>query len=175
MSEAIGDGEMKVLVVYGTSSGCTTGVAEKIGERLTELGATVDVVSAEKAGDPSEYDAVIVGSGVRAGSWHSAAKKWAEAHATALKARPVALFTVGLTPQDPSKNDEVKRYTDALLQATGIEPVDIGVFAGWNEPKAFSFVERTVLKMMKAPVGDFRDMKAIAGWAESVLPKLGRA
>jgi menaquinone-dependent protoporphyrinogen oxidase len=163
---------MRVLVVYGTGSGCTTGIAERIGQRWSAQGATVDVVPAEKAPAPVGYDVVIVGSGVRAGSWHASAKKWFEANAEALRSLPVALFTVGLTPAgDSSKTAEVVRYTDAMLASTAVEPLDVAAFAGWNEPKKFAFVERTILKMMKAPIGDFRDMDAVDRWTDAIIAK----
>lgn len=175
-SWTMGDGDMKALVVYGTGTGCTAGIAEQIGKTLAEKGATVEVISAEKAGDPAGYDAVLVGSGVRIGNWHAPAKSWVEANAGALKSLPVAFFTCGLTTvSGPEKADEVRAYTNALIEATGVKPVDIGVFAGWFEPKQFSFVERTVLKMMKAPQGDFRDMDAVAAWTDAVAPKLSAA
>ena len=40
----------KVLVVYGTSTGCTAGVAERIGKALADKGASVEVVSAKVDG-----------------------------------------------------------------------------------------------------------------------------
>ncbi|NTV76079.1 MAG: efflux RND transporter permease subunit [Holophaga sp.] len=48
----------------------------------------------------------------------------------------------------------------------------LGLFAGWNEPKGFSFLERTILGAMKAPKGDFRDWAAIDEWTTSVAPRL---
>lgn len=171
-----GDGEMKALVVYGTKSGCTTGIAERIGATLAERGMTVDVRPVEKAGDPSAYDAVVVGSGIRVGSWHAPVKEWVAANADALKGFPVAFYTCCLTlATDPEKSEEVRAYTDALVTETGVTPVDVGLFAGWNEPKAFSLIERTVMKVMKAPQGDFRDFEAVAAWAEDVAPRLGAA
>ncbi len=168
----------KILVVYGTGTGCTAGIAERIGAKLTETGATVEVVSAKDAPAAAGYDAVVVGSGVRAGSWHKAAKEWVAANAGTLKAGateaiPVAFFTACLTMADPEKADQVRVYTDALIAETGVEPVDVGLFAGWNEPKEFPFVERTILKLMKAPTGDFRDWNAIDAWATEVAGKLG--
>jgi menaquinone-dependent protoporphyrinogen oxidase len=164
----------RALVVYGTGTGCTAGIAERIGQTLASNGVTVEVVPAKDAPDPAGYDAVIVGSGIRAGSWHQPAKDWVVKHAEVLKGSKVALFTACLTlGQDPSKTTEVLAYTEALIAETGIEPRDIGLFAGWNEPKTFSFIERTILKMMKAPEGDFRDWQAIEAWAEAVVPKLG--
>lgn len=172
----MGAGMSKVLVVYGTGSGCTIGVARQIGTTLSERGATVEVVAATAAPVPAGYDAVIVGSGVRAGNWHGPVKSWVTANATALKGVPVAFFTACLTlATDPSKRDEVRAYTDPVIKESGVEPVDIGLFAGWNEPKKFSFIERTILKMMKSPEGDFRDFGAIGAWAAETAPKLGLA
>ena len=170
----MGAGMSKVLVVYGTGSGCTSGVAERIGRALADKGATVEVVSAKEAPDPAGFDAVVAGSGIRAGNWHAPVKEWVAKHAAALKGKPVALYTVCLTlASEPDKTDEVRAYTDPLLGETGITPVDIGLFAGWNEPKRFSFLERAIMKMMKAPEGDFRDWAKIDAWAGDSSAKLG--
>jgi menaquinone-dependent protoporphyrinogen oxidase len=167
---------MKVLVVHGTKSGCTAGIAEQVAKTLSEQGIRVDVASAESAGSAAEYDAVVVGSGVRVGTWHQSARTWVADNADALKSRPTAFFTCGLMiTEGAEKVDEVRGYTDKVIEETGVIPVDIGLFAGWNEPKAFSFVERGVMKVMKAPQGDFRDMDAIAAWTESIAPRLGLA
>ncbi len=163
----------KVLVVYATGTGCTAGIAERIGKTLTAAGSTVEIVSAKDAPIAAGYDAVLVGSGVRAGSWHKVAKEWVAANAVTLKTVPVAFFTVCLTMADAEKANDVRVYTDALIAETEVEPVDVGLFAGWNEPAEFPFVERTILKLMKAPTGDFRDWDAIDAWTAEVAVKLG--
>lgn len=164
----------KVLVVYGSKSGCTVGVAEKIAETLAATGAAVEVVAAEKAGDARDYDAVVVGSGVRMGQWHEPVRSWVAANASALATTPTAFYTCCLTlARSPEKTDEVRAYTDTLIAETGVTPVDIGLFAGWNEPKRFSLLERMIMKAMKAPVGDFRDFSAVASWATSTASALG--
>jgi len=164
----------KVLVVYGTKSGCTAGVAERIGSALATAGVSVDVAPAEDRPDPAGYDGVIVGSGIRVGQWHAATKEWVAENADALKVRPTALYTVCLTvATDREKLDEVRAYTNPVLAASGIEPIDVGLFGGWFEPKRFSFIERTVLKAMKAPQGDHRDWDEIDAWVAGVAPKLG--
>jgi len=164
---------MKALVVYGTKSGCTAGIAEKIGETLSGQGFMVRVAPVQDAGAAEEYDAVVIGSGVRAGNWHEPARSWVKKNAATLKSMPVAFYTCGLMIQDSSKTAEVLSYTDALIEETGVTPVDIGLFAGWNEPKQFSFVERSIMKLMKAPSGDFRDWNVVAAWAEKIAPQLG--
>lgn len=166
----------RALVVYGTKTGCTAGIAEAIAEGLRSTGVAVDVKTAEEKPDPSTYDAVLVGSGVRAGLWHAHAKQWLVGHADALKDRPLALFTACLTMHtNPEKADEVRAYTDLLLSETGLQPVDIGLFPGMNVPKTFSLPERLIMKAMKAPEGDFRDMEAAAAWGRDLAPTLGLA
>ncbi|HET6498681.1 MAG TPA: flavodoxin domain-containing protein [Coriobacteriia bacterium] len=163
----------KVLVVYGTKSGCTAGVAERIGVALERAGMAADVLPAHDGPDPRDYDGVVAGSGVRAGRWHRAVTEWVAENAAALRAMPTALYTVCLTlVTDPGKADEVRAYTDALLAESGIEPIDIGLFGGWFEPQRFGLVERTVLKAMKAPRGDHRDWDAIDRWVAGVAPGL---
>jgi menaquinone-dependent protoporphyrinogen oxidase len=158
-----------VLVAYATKSGCTKGVAEKIGETLEADGFDVDVASVQDSPNPSSYGAVIVGSGARAGSWLGAAKKWVSRNSDALKGRPVAFFTACLTMKsEPEKADDVRGYTDKLLEETGVEPFEYGTFAGWFVPEEFGFLERTMLEKFDSPQGDFRDWDAIAAWAKRV-------
>ena len=164
----------KVLVVYGTKSGSTTGIAEKIGETLAARGATVDVKPAEDKPDPAGYDAIIVGSGVRASNWHGSTKSWVSDNAEALKRVPTAFFSVGLTMAgSPEKADSVRAYTDQLIAETGVTPVAIGLFAGSYEPKKFSLPERLIMKAMKAKEGDFRDFEAVKVWTTETSPLLG--
>lgn len=171
---SMGAGMSKVLVVYGTGTGCTAGIAERIGSAVAARGVKVDVVPAKDAPSPSGYDAVFVGSGVRGGNWHAPVKEWVTGNAAALKGAKVAFFTACLTlASDPSKSAEVRAYTDPLIAESGVTPSDVGMFAGWNEPKHFSFIERTIMKLMKAPEGDFRDWAAIEAWAGKTADAMG--
>ena len=88
----------RVLVVYGSWAGSTAGVAHRVGKALSGQGATVIVVPAGSAPDPQAYDAVVVGTAIRAGQWHPSMKGWLSRHAPRLKNTPVAYFSVCLTP-----------------------------------------------------------------------------
>jgi menaquinone-dependent protoporphyrinogen oxidase len=163
----------KALVVYGTKSGCSAGVAQRIGKTLAATGLEVQIAPAESAGKAADYHAVIVGSGVRMGQWHESTRAWVAANAEALRANPPAFFTVGMTlASEPNATDKVRAFTDTLLAETGVKPVDIGVFAGWNTGEGFSLVERAILGAMKTPKGDFRDWAAIEAWTDHVAPQL---
>jgi menaquinone-dependent protoporphyrinogen oxidase len=163
----------KVLVVFSTRSGCTQGVGLAIARSLEKRGAFVQVHPAFDAPDPAEFDAVVVGSGVRGAQWHEAARDWVTRHAHTLADKPVALFTVGLEIMSGfGKESEVRGYTDALVERTGIRPVGIGLFAGWFEPRRFSVVERSILHSLNAPLGDHRNWRAIEAWTDTVAPRL---
>lgn len=162
-----------VLVTYATKTGCTKGIAEKIHHSLGAAGLDATLAGVRDEPDPSAYDAVVVGSGVRMGQWHPAARTWVKSHADVLKQRPVAFFTVGLTlVSEPGSFDVVRGYTTALEHESGVEPVDVGMFAGCYVPKEFSLVERTILKSMGYAEGDHRDWPAIEQWSLEVAAKL---
>jgi menaquinone-dependent protoporphyrinogen oxidase len=164
----------RVLLVYGTKTGCTREIAERIGERLRLDGATAEVFSADEAPTPEGYNAVVVGSGVRMSQWHAPVRNWVATNAEALRTIPVASYTACLTiVSEPEKVDEMRSWSKAVEDAAGLTVVDSGLFAGWFEPKQFGFLERTILKGMKSPQGDFRDFAAIDAWTDSVAPKLG--
>lgn len=172
----------RLLVVYGTRSGCTTTIAHTVADALRTGPATVehpgprvevDVADAESPVSPGSYDAVVVGSGVRGGRWHTAAQDWVMEHADVLRETPVAFFTVGLTVAvDPAAAGAVRRCTDPLVQESGVEPVDVGVFPGWYHPHKLVTGERMVARALAAAPGDFRDLDAVRRWARAVLPRL---
>lgn len=164
---------MKVLVVYATKTGCTKTIAEDIAETLKGQGADVSIADASAAQSPSGFDAVVIGSGVRAGRWHKSASEWVVRNADALRVMPVAMFTCGLMiRKGKEKENEVRAYTDALLASSGIKPVSIGLLPGWFEPGQFGWGERTILKLMKTPQGDFRDKSKTKEWVSEVLSAL---
>ena len=56
----------KVLIAYGTAAGSTAEVAQAVGEEMEKAGAAVDVKPVEMVENINGYDAVVVGSSVRA-------------------------------------------------------------------------------------------------------------
>lgn len=165
---------MKILIIYATKTGCTEDLARRVGSALRTAGGDVRVIPVESAPSPEGFDAVIVGSGVRAGKWHRPATDWVVANAGRLGRKPLALFTCCLTMKDgQQKAGEVLAYTKPMLQATRLSPIGIGLFAGWFVPEKFGFLEKTILKTMKTPQGDFRDFAAADAWATEIAPRLG--
>lgn len=48
-----------------------------------------------------------------------------------------------------------------------VKPIDEVFFSGVIDPNKLSLVDRLMVKMVKSPVGDFRNWDKISGWAQS--------
>jgi menaquinone-dependent protoporphyrinogen oxidase len=164
----------KVLVTYATKYGATAEIAEKIGEVLRENDLSTDVVDVKKVKDLAPYSAVVLGSAVYIGRWRKEAVKFMEDNVEALAARDVWIFSSGPTDEgDPV--ELVKGWTlPEKLEpvAERIQPHKIAVFHGDLDPEKMNFIERTMIKNIKVPTGDFRDWEMITEWATAVADTL---
>ena len=93
----------RLLVAYASASGFTAGVAEKIGQTMQDEGVVVDVKRAKQVKDLAQYDAVVVGSGIRAGRVLGEAVKFLERFQAPLADKAVAYFVVCLTMKDDTE------------------------------------------------------------------------
>jgi menaquinone-dependent protoporphyrinogen oxidase len=168
--------EKKVLVAHASKYGATAEIAEKIGEVLREAGLTVDVVPAKKAGDPSSYAAVVLGSAVYIGGWRKEAVKFLKNNQEKLAERPVWIFSSGPAGKgDPVELLKGWRFPGKVSSAIeAIKPVDIAVFHGSVNSQKMNALERFMIKNVKSPLGDFRDWEAITAWAKKIAAKLQR-
>lgn len=164
----------RILVVYASKYGSTAEIAEKIGEALRGVGFQVDVFPAERANDVTNYDAVVLGSAVYAGSWRKEAVEFLEANEKMLAERPTWIFSSGPTGEgDPVQTMKGWRFPEAQKPiADRIRPRDIAFFHGDIDLKKLNFAERLLVKGIKAPVGDFRDWSAVASWADGIASAL---
>lgn len=177
---------MKVLVVYATRHGATTGIAERIASTLTDHGLTAQAQKVEEVEDLGGYDAVVLGSAAYMSHWLKPAVAFAHRHHERLAALPVWLFSSGplgtdlvdkdgndvLTTMRPEEFGELT----AMLQARG-ERVFFGAYNHSERPAGF--VERLMRSLPAGrrllPVGDFRDWSAIDAWAEQIATDLADA
>ncbi len=166
----------RVLVAYGSKHGATRGIAERIGEVLRAAGLQADVMPADRAIDLSPYRAIVLGSGVYAGSWVKEAAALLQAKEAELAQRPVWLFSDGPTGEgDPVELMKGWRFPQALQPvADRIKPRDIAFFHGMIDLQTMSLPEKLIVKALKAPVGDYRNWDAITAWAEGIAAELMR-
>ena len=164
----------KVLVAYATKYGATAEMAEKIGQVLRDAGLPADVLPVDGVGDLSAYQAVVLGSAVYIGQWRKEAVKFLKANETVLADKLVWLFSSGPTGEgDPVELAQGWRFPGKLQSiADRIAPHDIAVFHGAVDMNKLNFIEKWMLKNVKAPIGDFRDWEAITSWATAIADAL---
>jgi menaquinone-dependent protoporphyrinogen oxidase len=162
---------MTALVAYATHSGATRTLAETLAAALREAGTDCDLVDIDEAPDPAGYDAVVLGSAVRVESIEKSAATWAKDHADVLASRPFAFFSCSGSAADPAKGGKQKA-TDAFLGTLDRAPVATANFPGWVLMDRIPLHERVLLKSMRTPTGDFRDLPAVAAWGREIAPLL---
>ena len=165
----------KTLVIYASQYGATKEIAEKIGEVLHQEGVQADISPVDGIQDISQYQAVILGSGVYINQWNKKAVTFLQSNEKALAERRVWLFSSGPTGEgDPVELVEGWRLPASLKPvADRIKPRDIAVFHGYINPAKLNFLQKWAIKnVVKKPFGDFRDWDAIVVWSNGVAKEL---
>lgn len=162
-----------VLVAFATKGGITQAIAERLGARLLDAGHAVTVVSVQDDPDPTAYDAVVVGSGIVAGSVYPAAGQWLTAHARGLVDRPVAVFAVHLSAtREPAGLEAAVGCPDQLASTLPQPPVATTLFTGSSDPAGRHWWERVAARLARAPRGDFQDWAAVDAWGGELAERL---
>jgi menaquinone-dependent protoporphyrinogen oxidase len=159
----------RVLIIYATRAGSTAGIASAIGETLRGRGFTVDIEAVKSKPSLDGYQAVILGSAVRMGSWLPEMLDFIKANQTALNALPVALFTVHILNAGDDETSRAARlaYLDHVRPL--IHSADEVFFTGAIDLEKLSFIDHWMVKTIKSPIGDHRDRGKIRDWANLVL------
>ncbi len=163
---------MKVLIAVSSKHGSTREIAGAIGETIREAGIAVELADAQLVESVAPYDAIIVGSALYMGRWMGAARDLVNRSADALRTRPVWLFSSGPMGRDIDDPADAAEGNKLLELVGGREH---RVFAGKADKDEFGFGERTILRMVKNPYGDYRDWPAIREWATSIARDLATA
>jgi menaquinone-dependent protoporphyrinogen oxidase len=160
----------QILVTYASKHGATAEIADTIGEALRQRGQSVDVKPVDEVGDLSGYGAFIIGSAVYVGQWRKEAAKFLEEHEALLTGRDVWLFSSGPTGEGEASEILNDWHFPEKLQplADRIKPHDIALFHGALNMEELGFLEKMMIRGVKAPVGDFRDWDTIKDWAEAI-------
>jgi flavodoxin len=106
----------KILVAYGTRAGSTAEIADAVGKKLVSGGAEVDVMSVKNVQNINGYQAVVLGSAIRAGKVLPEILAFVKEHKSELQKKPVAYFVVGMTLREDTseKRKTVDAYLDPL-------------------------------------------------------------
>ncbi|MBA7703590.1 hypothetical protein ES703_112376 [subsurface metagenome] len=183
----------KILIVYGTRYGATTGTAEEIAKVLQDGELDVKVVNLkkEKVRDIAEYELIVIGSGMQIDRWTRKAVGFLKRFSRELENKKVALFVSSgaqaLTEHDGNPEEigrARKKYLEEKASKYNLNPISMGLFGGiWdynNMPfwaKKFMGplkikIKAAGIKETKPGVYDTRNWDAIQNWAKELAKKL---
>jgi menaquinone-dependent protoporphyrinogen oxidase len=157
-----------ILITYATKAGSTVEIASIIGESLSKRGFTVDVKSVKEKPSIESYSAVVLGSAIRMGGWLPEMVEFIKTNQSVLQSRPVALFTVHILNTGADETSRAARLAYLNSVRPLVSPVDEVFFTGSINIETLSFVDRLMVKMVKSPIGDFRNWDQIRDWSENV-------
>jgi menaquinone-dependent protoporphyrinogen oxidase len=161
---------MKVLVTVGSKHGASHEIGAAVRTALSDAGVEAVQLPPDEVASLDGYDAVVIGSGVYAGRWLDAPKTFVEGHLDELRARPVWLFSSGPLGEPPKPDEEPP---DGKAMAERIGAREHRVFAGSLDKAKLGLGERAIVRMVKAPYGDFRSWPTIEAWGTGIARALG--
>jgi len=180
---------IRALIVYGTRYGATASTSGEIAEVLRKEGFEVRVVNAkeEKVRDISEFELVVVGSGMQIYRWTGEAEGFLKRFHDELAKRKVALFVSSGAQaliEHEGKPEEIgkarRKYLEEKAAKYDLHPIALGLFggvydfnkwpwwAGKAKPMAKRQLEAAGFKETKPEVYDTRDWNAIRNWAKEL-------
>lgn len=161
---------MNILLAVASKHGSTHEIADALANELRVIGHIVDVYNAAASPSPEAYDAVILGSAIYAGSWLFPAKHFVERYRAELVGLPLWVFSSGpLGAENPQPHNDPQQLAASLSEL----PVrDHKVFVGKLDPSDLGVAERLITKVVRTPMGDFRDWDAVRTWAHEIAAGL---
>ena len=161
--------QAKILLIYATETGSTAEVAAFIKKQIEDEKYEVVLSNVKEVDSVNNYDVIFVGSPIYVGRWKKEATEFIETNQEILKSKQVFYFLtcMNLTSNDPEKLAQVPKFLEN--ERFLVEPLSEGRFAGAIDMKKLSFFKRMMVKMVKAPEGDFRNWEEIANWTKQSL------
>ena len=180
----------KALIVYGTRYGAAASTSEDIAEVLRQEGLDVNLLNAkkDKIKDISDYELVIVGSGIQINRWTKEPEKFLKKYQKELAKKKVALFVCCGAAQ-PLNEEEKKpediekarrKYLEEKAAKYNLQPVALGFFGGVYNFNKVSRLFRTFMNSIKPQLEeagvpqtepglyDTRNLSAIRSWSKEV-------
>jgi len=183
---------LKALIAYGTRYGATTGTSREIAKILREEGLDTKIVNLkeEKIKDISEYDLIVVASGMRMGKWASEAEDFLKKFQKEFNQKKLALFVSSMKTiaEREGKTEEggvcsSRKVAEDIVAEYRLKPITMGFFGGVLDYNKMGFFERKAMGFLKPQlekdgfketepgVYDLRDWDEIRNWARELSRK----
>ncbi len=159
----------RVLVTSASKHGATLDIADAIATVLAWRGLDVVDKPIDDVLAVSDFDAVVIGSGVYVGRWLPEAVSFVTQHTPELLDKHVWLFSSG--PLGDPPKPAVDPVTIAQLMPR-LGAREHRLFAGRLDRHHLGMGEKLIVGMVKAPSGDFRDFRAVEQWANEIADAL---
>ena len=165
---------LNILIAHASRRGATAEAAETVAAVLREQGMDVVVTPARKIRSVNGFDAVVLGTAIRAEKPLADAVRFVSRFNQTLSTVPTALFVLCLTlvRDTPENRDKVNGWIAGLV--AGMRPVTVGLFAGAAEKDRMGFLLGRFMEKILAneniELGDYRDWDMIRQWA-GALPE----
>jgi menaquinone-dependent protoporphyrinogen oxidase len=183
---------LKTLIVYGTRYGATASTSEEIANVLYDEGFDVRVVNAkkEKVDDISDYELIIVGSGMKINKWTKEPENFLKKFKKELANKKVVFFVssaIKTIYEHEGNTEELektqRKYLEEKAKKYSLNPVDMTIFGGvLNYDEMGFFTRKTVGQLWrkyeemgiekKDGVYDTRDWNAIREWTKNLAKKV---
>src|SRR6202171_5750832 len=139
-----------VLVTYASKAGSTVAGADAIGDVLAARGFLVTVRPVKDKPSLQGYQAVVIGSAIRMGSWLPEALAFARDNRARLSQLPTAIFTVHMlnTGDDAASRAARQAYTAPVCQL--ITPQAEAFFSGQIDSAKLTLLDRLLAKAANA-------------------------
>ena len=176
---------MNVLMTYSSGYGSTKEVAERISKILAEeSGLKITISSIDDIDGIQDYDAIVVGSSVRADRPLANVRDFFAKNSKILLQKHVALFAVCLAANCSEGREKVKR--EYLSQITDkypdLNPLRTEAFGGKIDFDQLNPVMQQLMKRVLDKTGiksegtvDTRDWEFIESWAIDLREQLSTA
>ncbi|MCG2622192.1 flavodoxin domain-containing protein [Arthrobacter sp. I2-34] len=167
---------MRTLVGYATVHGSTAQIAQRIAGVLRQRDAVVDVLPLAQVEAPGTYDALILGSAIHNQAWLPEASGFVHRHRAELAARPVWLFSVGMSDGLPrpvrraARDGQNRRLAAALRDV--VHPRGHGLFSGVCRAGNLPRWAGVLFRCLGGRFGDYREWAQIEGWARDIAREL---
>lgn len=182
---------MKTLLVFGTRYGATTGTSGEIAKILREEGFEVNIVNLkkEKISHISEYELIVVGSGIQMGKWVGEAEEFLKKFQKEFKNKKLALFVSSMktVSEREGKTGDIAHSRKVCLEEKvtkyGLNSVALGFFGGVLDYNKMGFLMRKTMGWLKPQlekygfkegspgIYDLRDWAEIQLWAKELARK----
>ncbi len=176
---------IKILVTYSSGYGATKEVSEEIAKIIGEEPSfNIVLKPIDECQNIRPYQAIIVGTSVRADRPLANTRDFFAVHSTELVHKKVALFLVCLTASSATGREKAKQeYLPQILSKyPQLQPISVEAFGGKIDFDKFNPVMQSLVRNVMRKVGvpdtgslDTRNWQVIRKWAMQLKEKLKQA